>query len=360
MSFYASIRPLIFKLDPEKAHSLGLTLASGISRVSPLLSIYALRHHVSHPCLQVKSGDLLFDNPIGLAAGLDKNATALPFWQALGFGFIEAGTATAHAQPGQDKPRLFRVPDEKAIVNRLGFPNQGAEKISATIKTHKLSIPLGINIGKSKIAPIEEAVSDYLKSFTLLAPYADYVTINVSSPNTPGLRDMQTAKYLLSLFDALNQKNKELVSEHGITTRPIFVKISPDLSPAEIEEVTGCALEKGLHGIIATNTHPTSGSWAERYGAGGISGRPIYDQSNDVIRRVFRQVRGRLLIVGCGGIFTAEDAYCKIKAGASLVQLYTGLIYEGPNLITQINRGLIALLQRDGISQIEQAVGIDV
>lgn len=307
-----------------------------------------------------------FTNPVGLAAGYDKDGEAAGAWASFGFGFAEIGTVTLQAQPGNPRPRLFRLPADLAVLNRMGFNNQGAaamaERLSLIEKqATSQTIPIGINLGKSKVTPLEKAAADYLGSFQLLKELGDYFVVNVSSPNTPGLRSLQDSAQLAAIFDALQQENQG--------RKPLLVKIAPDLEWEAIAQVIEVAKTYQLAGIIATNTtisrdglkteiiEKTSNSIKEE--AGGISGAPLKQRATEVIRFIWQQTRGTLTIVGSGGIFTAEDAWEKIAAGASLVQVYTGLIYEGPWMVRRLNEGLLQKLQERGLSDISQAVGLE-
>ncbi len=283
-----------------------------------------------------------FPNPIGLAAGFDKNGVALRAWEALGFGFVEAGTITAKAQPGNDRPRMFRHPELGAIVNRLGFNNRGADALAAHFAALRAgggwpSIPVGINIGKSKVTPLEEAVGDYLHSFRQLHHFADYMVLNVSSPNTPGLRQLQGRDVLSALLGALQSENRALQNP-----RPLLVKIAPDLTDGQIADVAALAAEHALAGIVATNTTIDHSSLRpDRQGeAGGLSGRPLRARATAVVR--FLATQTRLPIIAVGGVEDADSAREKLDAGAALVQLYTGLVYGGPTCILDLVRALAA------------------
>jgi len=276
---------------------------------------------------------LTFPNPIGLAAGLDKNGVALPAWAALGFGFIEIGTVTATAQPGNPRPRIFRLPEQQALINRLGFNNDGADAIAKRLRKLRdsgrwPSVPVGINIGKSRTTPLERATDDYLYSFRLLRDFADYITLNVSSPNTPGLRELQEPAALSRLLHAIH-------SQPGPATKPVLVKISPDLSPAELEAVLATCEENGVAGIIATNTtldHSSIPRGLDK--EGGLSGAPLRQKSTALLRSI--AANSKLPVIASGGICDAESAREKFEAGAQLVQLYTGFVYRGPRLIREI------------------------
>jgi dihydroorotate dehydrogenase len=276
---------------------------------------------------------LTFPNPIGLAAGLDKNGVALPAWAALGFGFIEIGTVTAMAQPGNPKPRIFRLPEQKALINRLGFNNDGADAVAERFRRLRKSgrwpaVPVGINIGKSRTTPLERATDDYLYSFRLLRDFADYITLNVSSPNTPGLRELQKPAALSRLLHAIS-------SEPGPDAKPIVVKISPDLSPIELEAIVAACEENRVAGIVATNTTLDHASIpSELDEEGGLSGAPLREKSTALVRSI--AANSKIPVIASGGICDAESAREKFEAGAQLVQLYTGFVYRGPQLLREI------------------------
>ena len=276
---------------------------------------------------------LTFPNPIGLAAGLDKNGVALPAWAALGFGFIEIGTVTAKAQPGNPKPRIFRLPEQQALINRLGFNNDGADAIAQRLAALRESgrwpaVPVGINIGKSRATPLEQATDDYLYSFRMLRDFADYITLNISSPNTPGLRELQEPEKLSELLYAIG-------NEAGTAPKPLVVKISPDLSGAELKAILAVCEENGVSGIIATNTTLDHSSIPPQLDQeGGLSGAPLRDKSTALVREIAAQCK--IPVIASGGIFDAESAREKFQAGAQLIQLYTGLVYRGPQLLREI------------------------
>lgn len=357
MLYKALIRPLLFLRDPESIHDLVMRRLSAhesfLKRCRPWL-VY------DDPILHQTVMGLSLANPVGLAAGFDKMATAIPAWSHLGFGFCEIGTITGQCQPGNDKPRLFRLSMDQALINRFGFNNDGAEKTAARIGAgHRSLIPLGINIGKTKITPLEHAVDDYVLSFRTLWPHADYFAVNVSSPNTPGLRALQDRPFLTDLLRALKAADRDLAGPSR--GKPILVKIAPDLSFSQMDDLLHVIDETGIAGLIATNTtvardHLRSPATL-RLEAGGLSGRPVRQRSTEIIRHIRRQMADRMVIVGVGGIFSAEDAYEKITAGASLVQVYTGLVYEGPGFCRKLNRRLAALLRREGFSSISDAIG---
>lgn len=356
------IRPMLFSLPPEAAHHVGVTGLRALGM--PLVRGAANRAlRVDDPALHVTLGEgsasLHFANPIGLAAGFDKNARALRGLEALGFGFLEAGTVTPQGQPGNPKPRIFRVPESQALVNRLGFNNRGIEGVLKNLeRTAKLSIPLGFNVGKNKDTPLEQAADDYVKCVEAFFPRADFFVINVSSPNTPGLRNLQAPEEMEPLLRAVAERADALAARGGRARPPLFVKVSPDEEFGE--SVVEIAAKYRFAGIVATNTtRSREGMPASAPTDGGASGAPLRARSTEHVRKLFRAARGRMSIIGVGGTFSAEHAYEKIRAGASLVEIYTGLIYKGITLPREINRGLIQLLRRDGFKTIAEAVGID-
>jgi dihydroorotate dehydrogenase len=328
-------RPALFRLgggDAETAHEWTLRRMAALSRRPAALAALRARYAVAAPT-RVFGVD--FPNPVGLAAGMDKNGVALPAWPALGFGFVEVGTVTAHAQPGNDRPRLFRLPASEAIVNRMGFNNAGAEALAARLAAlpRPPGVPLGISLGKSKITPLDEAVDDYRASAKVLTPYADYIAVNVSSPNTPGLRALQDRAHLDTLLAAL------------VGEKPVLVKIAPDLPEPAIAEVLQVCTDRGAAGVIATNTTlgrdgiaPADASRAAGTGAGGLSGRPLAVRAREVVAFVHRESAGALPVIGVGGILGPDDAARLFDAGARLVQLYTGFVYRGPALVREIAR----------------------
>ena len=324
------VRPLLFSIDAETAHRLTIGSLRAASRVD--LALRPL--NVFQPPAQPKKlFGLNFPNPIGLAAGVDKNGVALPAWAALGFGFIEIGTVTAKAQPGNPKPRIFRFPEQNALINRLGFNNDGADLIARRLNKLRRSgrwpeVPLGINIGKSISTPLTEATEDYLYSFRLLREFADYIVINVSSPNTPGLRELQGRHALSELLSAIAAKNL-------ITRKPIVVKIAPDLTPTELGQIVSACETNKVAGIIATNTTIDHSSIpSEQDEQGGLSGAPLCEKSTALIRQIV--ARSAIPVIASGGIIDAGSAREKIEAGAQLLQIYTGLIYRGPRLLREI------------------------
>jgi dihydroorotate dehydrogenase len=357
---YRALRPLLFRLDAERAHNLvfgGLVLAQRLVARHP-------PQPWSHPALAQRLWNTDFANPVGLAAGFDKDARAPHVWPLLGFGFAELGTITAHAQPGNPPPRLFRLPADRALINRLGFNNAGADAVARRLAhLHQAtapSIPIGINIGKSRVTPIEQAADDYAHSFRQLAAFATYVVINVSSPNTPGLRDLQAEDELSRLLATLVRENTTWAQQQHQSPRPLLIKVAPDLSEEALASIVNVARAGGADGLVATNTTVRrDGLTIATEEGGGLSGAPLRARATSVIRTLHRLAGGALPIIGVGGIFTADDAYEKIRAGASLVQLYTGMIYEGPRAAHRIAHGLVTLLARDGFPHIRDAVGTE-
>ncbi|MEK7675608.1 MAG: quinone-dependent dihydroorotate dehydrogenase [Verrucomicrobiota bacterium] len=405
------IRPALFAQDSEEIHNRTLQGLAWASRHE--LVCEALESFFGSPALPVQLWGLSFPNPVGLAAGMDKQAEALPAWAALGFGFSELGGITWHPQPGNPPPRIFRAIPDEALVNRMGFNNPGAEAFAATLAEWRASDrwpkhPVGINLGKSKITPLAEAAQDYANSLRVLWPYADFFVVNVSSPNTPNLRQLQDKTALDDILAAMQEVNRAESSKcmvqsarsvdqssrtHPLRSpdplsearsvgdrtrrnpqsairnpqslRPILVKVAPDLSFPALDEILELAGPRRIAGIVAANTTITRPEtndpvlrriYAE---AGGLSGKPLRARSTEVVRHLFRQTEGQLPIIGVGGIFSAADAWEKITAGASLVQVYTGLVYEGPGVVKEMVAGLQERLAERGWSDLRQAAGIE-
>jgi len=353
------IRPALFAQDSEAVHNRTVATLARVSRSSALCSVFSSLYGA--PELPVELFGLHFPNPVGLAAGMDKHAAALPALEALGFGFTELGGVTWHAQPGNATPRMFRAVRDEALVNRMGFNNPGAEAMAAKLRDWRErgrwpKHPVGINLGKSKITPNEKAAEDYANSFRVLRPLADFFVVNVSSPNTPNLRQLQDKAALDEILAALQQLN-------SLDAKPLLVKVAPDLSFNALDEILELAAKRNLSGIVATNTTITRPETNDDHlrkiysETGGLSGRPLRARSTEVIRHIHKQTRGSLPVIGVGGIFNADDAWEKIAAGASLLQLYSGLVYEGPALVKEIVRGLHSRLTENGFSEIRQAFG---
>lgn len=363
MLYRSILRSLLFRLPPETAHEMALHLCEWGLRPTALRRIFA-RSFEKTSFGQLQRFGLSFSNPVGLAAGFDKNGVAAQGLAALGFGFIEVGTVTNLPQPGNPRPRLFRLPQDQALINRMGFNNEGAQAIAEHLRRHRPDSVLGVNIGKSRAVAVDAAIADYLASFESVYDVADYLTVNVSSPNTPGLRDLQHADALYALLQALQGRNRELASKRADhKPLPLLVKIAPDLHEQDLEAIVDVAERAGLDGIIATNTTTsrarlkTDASIVKGYGEGGLSGAPLRTQSTLIISQLYRLTRGRMPIIGVGGIFSAADAWEKICAGASLVQIYTGFIYEGPGIVREINEGLHERLIKHGFGKLDEAVG---
>jgi dihydroorotate dehydrogenase len=385
---YSLFKPLLFRLDAERAHELAtglLRFAAGVPLAPQLLQ--ALFSY-DDPILATTCAGLRFANPVGLAAGFDKRAALVGPLALLGFGHIEVGTITPRPQPGNPRPRLFRLPQDRALINRLGFNSPGMLAVARRLRDHRpptkrsktgdwrletgdwkyevsclmsrvplsisSSVVVGVNIGKNRDTPLERAAEDYLAAFVALAPLADYVAVNISSPNTPGLRRLHERAALEALLGALAAANRRLTR-----SRPLFLKISPDETPAQIEEVVRAGCDAGIAGFIATNTTLARTGLRSSLAseAGGLSGRPLAALACDTTARIHRLTGGHLPVIGVGGIASAAEAYARIRAGASLIQLYSGLIYEGPGLVRTINHGLARLLRRDGFTAVAEAVG---
>jgi len=353
----------MFRLPPETAHELALHSLPLVLGTRFARDLVATRFNRA-PFGRLQRFGLTFRNPIGLAAGFDKNGIALDALAALGFGHIEAGTVTYQPQPGNARPRLFRLPLDKALINRAGFNNDGAVAFGERVSRRRPDCVLGVSIGKSRAATVEEAVTDYLKCFEAVYSVADYVAVNVSSPNTPGLRDLQKAEPLETLLRALQERNRALAAANSkLTTLPLLVKLAPDLDQRDLELIVDVAKRTEVAGIIATNTTverqglQTPPADVKACGEGGLSGAPLRSRSTQMIANLYRLSAGSLSIIGVGGVFTAEDAWEKICAGASLVQLYTGFIYQGPSIAREINDGLATIMKRAGVDSIDEAVG---
>jgi dihydroorotate dehydrogenase len=354
---WPAIRSALFRFDPERMHALGQRALRAIG-TPPLAA--ALRPHVP-PSLAVSAFGLRFESPLGLAAGFDKGEVNVGGLFALGFSHVEIGTLTPRPQPGNPQPRLFRLVPHRAIVNRMGFNNDGAEAAAARLaRLRPEDRPgiVGVNVGRNKDTPNERAVDDYVACIDRLHPFADYLVVNISSPNTPGLRQLQERGALEALLGACVARARALA-----VPKPLLVKLAPDLAPEALDEAVEVAIAAGVSGIIATNTTisrpPEVASHPRAKEAGGLSGAPLEPLSTAAVRRAYAAARGRVPIVGVGGVMSAEDAYAKIRAGATLVQAYTGFIYGGPGFPRRVLSGLAALLAKDGFSTVAAAVGAD-
>ncbi|BCL78061.1 dihydroorotate dehydrogenase (quinone) [Ktedonobacteria bacterium brp13] len=347
MVFKSILRPVFFKVsadDPEKAHHLVMTSLALASKSKVLLSIIEAAMAYKSPALARTVFGVDFPNPVGLAGGFDKNGTALPALAALGFGFIEAGTVTRYQQPGNARPRIFRFSENEALINRMGFPNQGADAIRARLaRSPRVKIPIGWSLGKSKVTPQAEAIEDYLYSLRQLDDFSDFFTINVSSPNTPGLRKLQDKEPLDQLLHAIVQETATLASQQGrAQPKAVLVKIAPDLTQEQIDDVIDVCLSRNVNGIIASNTTLSrAGLQRATTEVGGLSGRPLHARACAMVQYICQQVDGKIPVVGVGGIFGPDDAKRMFDAGASLIQVYTSFIYEGPAIAKQINTGLL-------------------
>jgi dihydroorotate dehydrogenase len=345
------LKPLLFSLDPETAHDLMRSVCRVVNW--PALSqLVRSQFAVDDARLKVSVAGLSFDNPVGLAAGFDKNVELLGLWNAIGFGHIELGTVTSLAQPGNPRPRIFRLVNDKALINRMGFPSGGADEIEKRLKLIRgrfSSLPIiGMNIGKSKVTELEKAVDDYCCSFSRVHHYVDYITVNVSSPNTPGLRQLQERDRLLELLKALQKLNA--------LRKPIFVKLAPDLTFEAIEEVLECCFDSGMAGVIATNTTIGRAGLTTRIDqAGGLSGRPLFNRSLEVVRFIGERLQGRMALIGVGGVSTSDDVLAMLAAGAELVQVYTGLVYGGPGFVKSLNLGLLSFMGQYECSSLQEA-----
>ena len=350
---YALIKKVLFRFPAERIHHLVFGLLKLLTLIPPL---GALVRRVLGVRDEILAQDVLgraFPGPLGLAAGFDKNAAAVDSWGAIGFGFSEVGTVTASAQPGNPTPRLFRLVEDHAILNRMGFNNHGAGNAANNLRRRRSTDPVGINIGKTKIVPAEDAVRDYVASATMLTGLADYLVVNVSSPNTPGLRDLQAVESLRPILTAVQ----------NVSTIPVLVKIAPDLDDDDIDAVTDLVLELGLAGIVATNTTisreglRTPAGEVEALGAGGISGAPVAARSCEVLSRIYARAGGKIVIISVGGVESPEDVWDRITYGANLVQTYTGFIFAGTSLLYGTNKLVAKRLRQDGYRSLAEAVG---
>lgn len=372
------IRKILFQFESEKAHNFGInSLQKGLA--TEFAQKFASKKFACDEFGEIERFGLKFKNPLGIAAGFDKNAIVVNQLASIGFGFVEVGTVTYEPQSGNEKPRMFRLPKDEALINRLGFNNQGTPKVVDRLRNLEPKCVLGVNIGKNKDVPNEEAIENYVKSFDLAFEVADYIAVNVSSPNTPNLRELQKAESLEELLGTLQERNKILSSafdqnfenENSPTDvnqnlKPLLVKIAPDLDENEIEAIVDIALRLKISGIIATNTTinrsglKTDKDLVERIGNGGLSGKPVAKRSNEVIQKIYKHSKGKLPIIGVGGIFDANDAFEKITSGASLIQAYTGFVYKGITFAKDVNYGLAKLLADKGFKHLDEAVGSSV
>jgi dihydroorotate dehydrogenase len=348
---YRALRRALFLVAPERIHTWVFALLRAVTALVPVrrgLSRWLAPHD---PVLASTVFGVRFAGPVGLAAGFDKDGRGLHTWGALGFGYAEVGTVTAQAQPGNPQPRMFRLADDRALLNRMGFNNHGAGELALQLARRTPDVPIGVNIGKTKVTPPEGAVDDYAESARLVGPLAAFIVVNVSSPNTPGLRDLQAVSSLRPILAAVKAE----------TSKPVLVKIAPDLSDADVDEIADLAVELGLAGIVATNTTVSRAGLAtpgaEALGAGGVSGPPVALRSAEVLRRLYKRVGDRLVLISVGGIETADDAWDRITSGASLLQGYTGFIYGGGLWAKHIHDGLARKLHEGGFTSLADAVG---
>lgn len=354
MNLWHAVRPLVFNapVDPETSHDVAIHSLSLMGR-SPAAGVFAARYRVEHPALRTTVAGISFDNPVGMGAGFDKNGVALPGLDALGFGFVEVGTVTQHAQPGQPKPRIFRIERDRALINRMGFNNRGVDALMRELASGpKPRGRVGISIGKSLVTPVEQAVGDYLYSFERAHPRADYIAVNVSSPNTQGLRSLQGREPLVRLLGDLQRLNREM-SGNAQALKPMFLKVAPDLEEADLGAALEVCEELGL-GMIATNTTLSrAGLTRDIEQAGGLSGHPLKQRALAVVR-FLRGLSPSLPLIGVGGIFTGDDAFDFLAAGADLIQVYTGFVYEGPGIARSINRQLVRRMERLGVKSVAE------
>jgi dihydroorotate dehydrogenase len=351
---YGLVRRLLFLVPPERIHTLVFAVLRGVTTVAPVRRLLHTLLGPADPVLASTVFGVRFPGPLGLAAGFDKDGTGLFTWGAMGFGYAEVGTVTAHPQPGNPAPRMFRLSDDRALLNRMGFNNAGAGALAVRLARHRPDVPIGVNIGKTKTTPPAEVVDDYRSSTRLVGPLASYLVVNVSSPNTPGLRDLQAVESLRPILSAV-------LAEASRTSTPVLVKIAPDISDSDIDDIADLAVELGLAGIVATNTTVSRDGLVtpgvDELGAGGISGPPVARRAAGVLRRLYGRVGDRLALISVGGIETADDAWDRITAGASLLQGYTGFIYGGGLWPKHIHDGIARRLHDGGFASLNEAVG---
>jgi len=355
LGMYRLVRPFLFAFHPETAHNLAIAtgrVAQGVPGVGGLMRLFAGSLYPLPQTLARSVAGVDFPAPVGLAAGLDKGAELLPVWKALGFGFVEIGTVTPRPQPGNPKPRSFRLVDEELALNRMGFNSEGAAEVAKRLRRRPSGLVVGGNIGKNKTTPEENALDDYRAAYSLIAPEVDYVALNVSSPNTPGLRRLQAPELLAPLLDGMLRFRKEM----GLEARPIFLKLAPDLDLEELDSIVDTALSSGISGLIATNTtldrsiiqSEANRAKVQAWGDGGLSGRALKPKAQAVQRRILQRLNGRLPLIACGGISTPSDAQESMAMGASLVQIYTALIFQGPGLVGRIHMEIANSIEIDG------------
>ncbi len=351
---YSLVRRLLFLVPPERVHKFVFAVLRGVTAGAPVRRVLTRLLGPTDPVLASTVFGVRFPGPLGLAAGFDKDGTGLDTWGAMGFGYAEIGTVTAHPQPGNPAPRMFRLPDDRALLNRMGFNNLGAGALAIRLARRRPQIPIGVNIGKTKETPAAEAADDYRASARLVGPLASYLVVNVSSPNTPGLRDLQAVESLRPILSAV-------LAETSATLTPVLVKIAPDISDSDIDDIADVAVDLGLAGIVATNTTVSRDGLVtpgvDELGAGGISGPPVAHRAVEVLHRLYDRVGDRLVLISVGGIETADDAWDRITAGASLLQGYTGFIYRGGLWAKDIHDGIARRLHDGGFTSLSDAVG---
>jgi dihydroorotate dehydrogenase len=342
-SAYALLKPLLFRFQPETAHGIAFAAGRFLQGVPGFPGACAALADPLPECLSREVGGLRFPTPLGLAAGLDKGAELLPLWKALGFGHVEIGTVTPRPQPGNPKPRVFRLPSEGLLLNRMGFNSEGAEAVARRLRGRPPGLVVGGNLGKNKETPEHRAVEDYQAAFRILAPLVDYTALNVSSPNTPGLRNLQAPEALKPLLQGVLTLRKEM----GLERQPLFLKLAPDLAFEDLDAIVEVAASSGISGLIATNTtldrnivSPENRAKVEAWGPGGLSGRPLGAKARTIRNRILDRLRGRLPLIACGGISSPDDVRAALADGAALVQVYSALIFQGPGLARRINRRL--------------------
>ncbi len=349
---YSSLKKILFKLDPENAHHLAEFALKNIARYMPfLLTKIAQNYQVVDPKLSQNIFDVTFPNPVGIGAGFDKNATMIETLAALGFGAVEFGTVTPKPQSGNDKPRLFRFPEYNTLQNAMGFNNDGLQAVQARVKKHyPYKIPLGANIGKNKSTPEEKALDDYEKLMHAFCDISDYIVINISSPNTPGLRDLQNETFIKSLFTLAGT----------ITQKPVLLKIAPDLEISDALSMCQIALDNGAQGIIATNTTIDYTLLPDAKNFGGLSGEVLKEKSFKLFQALAKEFYGKTTLISVGGIDSGEEAYRRLKAGASLIQFYSAFVFQGPALVKNINTTILKLMEKDGYHHISEVIGSDL
>ncbi len=350
------VRPILFKVDPETIHDIVLAVGGKLCKCPMLECGLRSVFEYEDEKLAVQLFGRSFKNPFGLAAGFDKNCVAVEFFSALGFGHVEVGTITFQPQPGNPRPRIFRFPADQALINRMGFPSEGAEMVASrleAISQKTKSCLLGINFGKTKVVPVDDALADYLATFERIKNLGDYFVLNVSSPNTPELRKLQEKERLEALFQGVKERNS--------ANKPILVKIAPDLSEAEVDGILDVAMRCGVSGLIATNTTiGREGLSCKTEEQGGLSGKPLREKSLKMVSYIYRRTQGRIPIIGVGGVFDLSDAVALVRAGASMIQLYTGFIYQGPWVINKLKKEMVSYLKVNGVGKFQDLIGLDV